>query len=266
MSTFVAKKRNGKIKVTQPNKSQILLKVFIIASLIFTFIGFFLLDYKDLNLMQAIQETFINLKIMFLTPTFNQINFAGAAWQVFITLCLAFLSTIIGAIISLFLAFGTSMNLSKPWLSYTIKSFVTVFRAVPTVLWVLIFAIAAIIGMVFHSISYLVNAYSEAFEELDKGKIEALQATGASYTHILSQVVIPQTKSYIVSWTFLRFEINFGVAVAMGAAAGAGGIGYELFMASNFYFDLNEVGAITLLIIAVSIILEIVANQLKAKA
>ncbi|WP_432725096.1 PhnE/PtxC family ABC transporter permease [Staphylococcus equorum] len=273
MSTFVAKKRNGKIKVTQPNKSQILLKVFIITSLIFTFIGFFLLDYKDLNLMQAIQETFINLKIMFLTPTFNQINFAGAAWQVFITLCLAFLSTIIGAIISLFLAFGTSMNLSKPWLSYTIKSFVTVFRAVPTVLWVLIFAIAAglgsiaaIIGMVFHSISYLVKAYSEAFEELDKGKIEALQATGASYTHILSQVVIPQTKSYIVSWTFLRFEINFGVAVAMGAAAGAGGIGYELFMASNFYFDLNEVGAITLLIIAVSIILEIVANQLKAKA
>ena len=48
---------------------------------------------------------------------------------------------------------------------------------------------------------------------------------------------------------FLRFEINFGVAVAMGAAAGAGGIGFELFMASGFYFDLREVGFITYMIL-----------------
>ena len=32
----------------------------------------------------------------------------------------------------------------------------------------------------------------------------------------------------------------------MGAAAGAGGIGYDMFMASSFYYDLREVGAITL--------------------
>lgn len=31
----------------------------------------------------------------------------------------------------------------------------------------------------------------------------------------------------------MRFEINFTNAVAMGAAAGAGGIGYDLFMASG---------------------------------
>src|SRR5699024_1918584 len=127
------------------------------------------------------------------------------------------------AVISLFLAFGTAVNLSKPWVSNTIKAFITVVRAVPTVLWVLIFAIAAglgsvaaVIGMIFHSIAYLVKAYSEAFEEVDEGKIEALRASGASYFHILFQVIVPQTKSFLISWIFLRFEINFGVAVAMG--------------------------------------------------
>ena len=35
-----------------------------------------------------------------------------------------------------------------------------------------------------------------------------------------------------------------------GAAAGAGGIGFELFMASSFYYDMQEVGAITLIILA----------------
>ena len=52
----------------------------------------------------------------------------------------------------------------------------------------------------------------------------------------------------------------------MGAAAGAGGIGYELFMASTFYYDMQEVGAITLIILAVAIVLELIANQLKVRA
>jgi phosphonate transport system permease protein len=70
--------------------------------------------------------------------------------------------------------------------------------------------------------------------------------------------------SSLVSWTFIRFEINFANAVAMGAAAGAGGIGYDLFMASGFYFNIGEVGFITYLILIVAIILEIGAMRLKA--
>ena len=69
--------------------------------------------------------------------------------------------------------------------------------------------------------------------------------------------------TYILSWTFLRFEINFSVAVAMGAAAGAGGIGFELFMASGFYFDLREVGFITYVILIIAIILEVISTRMK---
>lgn len=273
MSVHVDRAGNGNIKISRPNRGQRSLKFLLIGAALFTVAGFFLMDYGTLELWPAITETLANLREMFLTPFLQNVSFGAALWQVLVTLSLAFLSTVLGAVISLFLAFGTAVNLSKPWISNSIKAVITVFRAVPTVLWVLIFAIAAglgsiaaVIGMTFHSIAYLVKAYSEAFEELDRGKVEALRATGSGYLHILSQVVIPQSKSYLISWTFLRFEINFGVAVAMGAAAGAGGIGYELFMSSTFYYNLNEVGMITYMILIVAIVLEIIANKLKVNA
>jgi len=188
------------------------------------------------------------------------------------TIGLAFLATIIGAVLSLFLGLLAANNLSVGWVSKTIRVFVAFIRAVPTVLWVLIFAIAAglgseaaILGMLFHSISYLVKAYSEAFEEVDAGILEALRATGANWWHIFTHAVVPSTFTYLLSWTFLRFEINFAVAVAMGAAAGAGGIGFELFMASGFYFDLREVGFITYAILVIAIGLELISTQLKKR-
>jgi phosphonate transport system permease protein len=69
----------------------------------------------------------------------------------------------------------------------------------------------------------------------------------------------------MVAWTFLRFEINFTNAIAVGAAAGAGGIGFDLFMAGNFYFDLRELGSITYIVIAAVILLELVATKVKER-
>ncbi len=46
------------------------------------------------------------------------------------------------------------------------------------------------------------------------------------------------------SWTFIRFETNFVNAVAVGAVAGAGGVGYQLFLAGSFYLNIHEVGVI----------------------
>lgn len=61
----------------------------------------------------------------------------------------------------------------------------------------------------------------------------------------------------------MRFEINFTNAVAMGAAAGAGGIGYELFMSGAFYYNVPEVGVISYLVVAFAIVLEFISSRLK---
>lgn len=106
-------------------------------------------------------------------------------------------------------------------------------------------------------------AFRASFEEIDGEIIEALKASGANWLQIVTRAVIPSSMGPIISKTFMRFEISFTNAVAMGAAAGAGGIGYDLFMASGFYFNTGEVGTITCLILFVAILLEIGATRLK---
>jgi phosphonate transport system permease protein len=209
---------------------------------------------------------------MFAEAHFKHITFGEALYGVLVTVGLAFLTTLFGGIIALFLGLFAARNLSNNKVSNIIKSFAAFVRAVPTVLWVLIFAVAAglgsvaaVVGMTFHTVSYLTKAYSESFEELDEGVIEALKGSGANWWQIVFQAVLPSSLTSILSWTFFRFENNFGIAIAMGAAAGAGGIGFDMFMASSHYLDLREIGMITYFVLTFAILLEIFATRMKAR-
>lgn len=269
---YIKRKKNGQILIKAGSKSERVIRWTIILFVVLTIAAFMFFDYTGLELWSAIRETGQNLKVMFFQPALNHFTWVEALYQIGVTLGLAVLATVIGSVIAFFLALMAATNLTKEWVTKIVRVIVAFIRAVPTVLWVLIFAIAAglgseaaVLGMLFHSIAYLVKAFSEAFEEVDKGVLEALKATGSGWWHVITHGVLPSTFTYLLSWTFLRFEINFSVAVAMGAAAGAGGIGFELFMASGFYFDLREVGFITYAILLIAIILEVFSTRLKSR-
>nr|WP_257349744.1 ABC transporter permease subunit [Pseudalkalibacillus decolorationis] len=262
----------NRIKLRPLTKASIVVRVTLMSLLLLTLYGFLTFNYAGVGLFEGIWTMLGNFKTMFVNTHFKHFTFGTALYQVLITLGLALLTTLFGAIIALFLALFAAKNLGSSYVSNAIKGFVAFIRAVPTVLWVLIFAVsaglgsvAAIVGMTFHSVGYLIKAYSESFEELDDGVIEALRGSGANWWQVVFQAVLPSSMTYLISWTFLRFEINFGVAIAMGAAAGAGGIGYEMFMASGFYLDLKEVGAITYFILTFAILLEIFATKIKGR-
>lgn len=262
--------KKGRIQITVRTKSAIMMRTVLWTLALFTIASPFLLKYETIEWSSAISMTLSNLQMMFLQPAFNQITFSTVLMQVGITLALAFLATILGAVISFFLAIFSAKNLTQSPFSSFIIAFNAFIRAVPTVLWVLIFAIAAglgavacVLGMMLHTVAYLTKAYAESIEEMGDEPIEALRASGANWWHVVRHAVIPQTSSFVVSWTFLRFETNFDTAIAMGAAAAAGGIGFELFMASSFYYDLHEVGAITYCALIVAFILEIIAVRIK---
>ena len=57
----------------------------------------------------------------------------------------------------------------------------------------------------------------------------------------------------------------FVIAILMGAAAGAGGIGFNLFMAGSFYFDLHEMGMLTYIVVIAVVLLEMLSTKIKAK-
>lgn len=260
----------GKIRIASHSASNLAIKLLVMMLAVITIAAFFTFDYKEINLAEAISATFTNIKTVFLEPVLKRETVRGILYQLLVTFCLGALSTIFGAILALICSLFCASNISSPTVARVIKSMIAVIRAVPTVLWVLIFAVSAglgsvsaVIGLTFHSFAYLTKVYAESIEEINSGTIEALRASGANFWQIVCQAVIPATISYIVAWTFMRFEINFANAVAMGAAAGAGGIGYHLYMAGNFYFDLHEMGFLTYVVVIAVVILETFSTKIK---
>jgi phosphonate transport system permease protein len=271
LRAYMRKTRNGRIKTAATSKSGLVIKLTMLALLGLTVCGFLTFDCKNVDIAEAVAHTLDNIKIMFGRPHLKYNSVPGALNALFVTFSLGVLSTFFGAIIALFGALLCAKNIANPMTANVVKSFVALIRAVPTILWVLIFTVAAglggvaaVTGLSFHSVGYLTKAYAESIEEIDGGTIEALKASGAGYWQIIFQAVLPSSISYMTAWTFLRFEINFTNAIAVGAAAGAGGIGYDLFMAGSFYFDLRELGFITYVVVAAVILLELAATRIKA--
>ena len=269
---YINTNRHGKIKISVISRSNIVVEITLLSLVLLTVYGFLTFDYKDINLVEAVNATMRNVKTVFLSPHLTYGSVLNSFKQLSITFCLGILTTIIGAFIALFLSLLCARNIANAKVVYMVKGFIAIVRAVPTILWVLIFAasaglgsIAAVLGLSFHSASYLTKAYAESIEEVNAGTIEALKASGAGFWQIVFQAIWPSTISYMLAWTFMRFEINFTNAVAMGAAAGAGGVGFNLFMAGNFYFDLREMGYFTYIIVITVILLETVSTKIKEK-
>ena len=269
---YMQKTRTGKIKTGAKSKSSVVIQLTLFVLFALTVYAFASFDYKNINFASAALATWDNMKVLFGQPKLTYNSLWGAMHALLMTFSLGILSTIIGAVIAVFGAIFCAKNIASPALANVIKSIVAFIRAVPTILWVLIFtvaaglgSVAAVVGLTFHSVAYLIKAYSESIEEMDDGTIEALKASGASFWQIVFQAILPSSISYMTAWTFLRFEINFTNAIAVGAAAGAGGIGYDLFMAGSFYFDLREMGFITYVVVIAVILLEMIATKIKAK-
>ena len=264
--SYMEKNRNGKIVIKKFTRARAYLTATLIVFCITGLYTMFTIDTGDVNIGNALREFVKNLREMFLGARLSDRYSLG------VSLSLAMMSTMIGGFIALFLSFFAAENLSGGKISGIIRVTVSFIRSIPTILWVMVFSVvanigveAAVIGISFHTVAFLVKAYSESIEELDRETIEALKASGASWWQIIFQAVIPSSMASILSWTFVRFEMNFTNAVVVGAASGAGGIGYEMFMAGTMYHDLREVGVFAYMILFTAVILEAVSYGLKKK-
>ena len=255
--SYMEKNRNGKIVIKKFTKARFYLTVTLIVFCITGLYTMFTIDTGDVNIGNALREFVKNLQEMFLGARLSdRYSFLEIFQSLGVSLSLAMMSTMIGGFIALFLSFFAAENLSGGETSEIIRVTVSFIRSIPTILWVMVFSVvanigveAAVIGISFHTVAFLVKAYSESIEELDRETIEALKASGASWWQIIFQAVIPSSMASILSWTFVRFEMNFTNAVVVGAASGAGGIGYEMFMAGTMYHDLREVGVFAYMIL-----------------
>lgn len=268
----------GKIRLTSSSNRNASVQVTLVVLVALTVVTFLRMGYGTVDLVQATRQALADFWAMMAQPALDPPYGAGHfTWgtvleSAVITLAITAITTVISGIVSFFLALAASENLSSPAVSNVVKGVVAIIRSIPTILWVLVFTVAiglgseaAVLGISFHSIAYLTKSYSESFEEIDAGVIEALRASGASFWQVVFQAIVPATITKIISWMFIRLEINFTNAVAVGAFAGAGGIGFQLYQAGSRYYNLHEVGVIVYVCLVAAFVLEFVSVRLRRR-
>ncbi|MBU6430404.1 MAG: ABC transporter permease subunit, partial [Cyanobacteria bacterium REEB65] len=107
-------------------------------------------------------------------------------------------------------------------------------RAVPEVLWALIFVLSVGLGpfsgmlaIGVHTGGVLGKLFAEAFEAIDARPLEALVGAGCSRLGAICFAVWPQALPVVVSYILMRWDMNLRVAAILGFV-GAGGLGQEI--------------------------------------
>jgi phosphonate transport system permease protein len=114
-------------------------------------------------------------------------------------------------------------------------------RAVPDLMWGLLFVVAVglgpLAGALALAVSYagvLGRVYADVFDSVDARPVEALHATGATRSQVFARAVWPQSRPTIIAYTLYSFECCMRAASVLGFI-GAGGIGYEISLSMRLY-------------------------------
>lgn len=151
------------------------------------------------------------------------------------TFFIAFAGTVMAFVLSVPLAVAAARNTS-PWRFGTAASraVITVCRAIPELVFALIFVravglgvLAGVLALGIHAVGMLGKIYADAIEEIDEGQRLAVVSTGAGRLQAFTTGVIPQVVPTFVGMFLYRLDINVRLSTVLGFV-GAGGIGQAL--------------------------------------
>lgn len=155
------------------------------------------------------------------------------------TIYIAVLGTTLGALIAIPISFLGARNLMRrnrvgTAIYFTVRFVLSVIRAIPTLVWAIVYVIAIGIGpfpgvlaLTTFSIGLIAKLFSEAIEAIDWGQVDALTATGANPFQVVVHGVVPQVTPYMVAHVLYTFEVNIHSSTYLGLV-GAGGLGLIL--------------------------------------
>lgn len=145
-----------------------------------------------------------------------------------------------------------------------------VFRSISELIWAILFVSAVGLGPFPGALALGMNyggilgrLYAEAIENVDRGPIEAMEATGASRLQVILFAVFPQALPQFVTYNLYWFEVGVRSATVLGMV-GAGGIGFEL-ITSIRLFEWREVGVILLFILGMVTIIDLASTYIRSR-
>jgi phosphonate transport system permease protein len=183
------------------------------------------------------------------------------------TIGISVIGTLIGAVIGALLGIPATAHHPEDdrargaawWLRLALRRAcriaASLLRAIPEVLWVLVFILAVGLGpfagalaLGVHTGGVLGKLYADTFEEVSPLPLRGLRATGATPLQILLWGAWPEARRMLVSYTVLRWEMNLRTSTVVGIAGG-GGIGIELYNAVQLGFY-SRAGTLILVVYA----------------
>jgi phosphonate transport system permease protein len=191
------------------------------------------------------------------------------------TLSLALMATTLSVFVAVPLSFLAARNLMGKTqvglaVYYGVRTVSNFMRSIEPLIIAIVFVVtvglgpfAGMLAITVHSIFALTKLYSEAVEGIELGPIEAVQATGATWSEIVRYGVIPRVIPSYASFTIYRWDINVRSSIIIGFVGG-GGIGAWLFQ-WIILADYRAVGASFLAIVLVVMALDNLSARLRAR-
>jgi phosphonate transport system permease protein len=179
------------------------------------------------------------------------------AWPALETIDLAIFGTVFGVILAVPLSLLAASNVTpaRP-LYYLARAIIALTRAVPDLVWALLFVTAVGLGpfpgalaLAVHSVGMLGRLFAEVIEDMDFGPVEALTLTGASRLQVFTHAVAPGVLPSLLGISLYRFDENLRSSLVLGFV-GAGGIGFRLLTAMNLF----QYRTVSLLLVATFIL------------
>jgi phosphonate transport system permease protein len=183
-------------------------------------------------------------------------------WPALETLDIALFGTVCGVIMAI--PFAVLAARSKA-LYYFARGVIALTRAVPDLIWALLFVTAVGLGpfpgalaLSVHSIGMLGRLFAERIEDMDMGPVEALTLTGAGRVQVFTHAVVPTLLPSLLGIALYRFDENLRSSLVLGFV-GAGGLGFHMLTAMNL-FQYREVS----MLLIVTFLLVVGAEQISA--
>lgn len=197
----------------------------------------------------------------------NRVWVPGILPAVIETLQMALIGTALAVILSIPFALLAARNTSPhPAVYQVTRLIMNANRAIPELIFALVFVAAiglgpftGVLALGIAAIGSMGRLYAEAIEQIDPQQVLAVRATGAGRLPIFTHGVIPQVMPLMASYSLVLFEHNVRAATILGIV-GAGGVGFALQKYMALFQFRELMGAVIVLIIAVTIIDRISAH------
>jgi phosphonate transport system permease protein len=143
-------------------------------------------------------------------------------------------------------------------------------RAINELVFALIFVsavglgpFAGVLAIAMHATGMLAKFSAEEIEGVDRGQVEAVQATGARRLQVILFGVVPQVIPAFVSYAIYRLDVSIRSATVLGLV-GAGGLGFSLFKTMKL-FKYHETATCILVIFLLVLVSDAICAKLRAR-